>query len=415
MNLDKVRKSFKAQLKEAASNLDKEPYEVSMAEFLASCKEANYSHIKHAGGFTNLQKLYYPKPLIEEAGNKIIKGHLTKLNKEYGSSGYLLRELEASLLNVISKEPIKYHKAPRKVKSKGVSKRTVVAHLSDLHYGLIIDNKEVDNNSFNWLVASRRTAQVFQQIVEYKTQHRQNSDLVILLNGDILHGLLHDVVAIDPLSTQFVGAMHILTQGISYAATQYSKVEVVCTSGNHGRNPLRHPGRATSQKWDSFETMLYKAIELATSKVHKNVKFTIPKTIFCDVQLHGHRLFVSHGDTGFKLGNPGKSINTKGIVEQINTINAAIKTGKQYNAFFFGHLHTAMHMEVDSGVHLMMNGCLGGVDAYANSIGIYDNPAVQTIFECTPQHVVGDVRFIELKGSENDTALDAIISPFEGI
>jgi len=287
--------------------------------------------------------------------------------------------------------------------------------MSDLHYGCITDSKEVPNNSYNWLIASRRTALFVDQVVRYKEQHRKDSDLVLLLNGDIIHGIIHDLPAVEPLSQQFVGALFILSQAISYAATKFSKVSVVCTSGNHGRNPIRHSGRAASQKWDSFETMLYKALELNIVKVHSNVKFDIPKTIFCDLQLHGHRMFVSHGDTGFNLGNPGKSINVKSLTEQINKINAAEKNFRHYNVFMFGHLHTALHMELDSSTHLMLNGCMGGVDSFANSIGIHDNPVVQTIFECTPENAVGDVRFVTLKRSDNNPNLDLIIRPFEGI
>lgn len=411
---EKVRKDFKRQLKEAALKLSKEPHEVSMAEFLAECKEANYSHIKHVGGFTNLQKLFYPKPLVEQAGNKIVTSHLKKIDSTYGNLGYLLRELEASLLLAVSSMPLKTHK-PVKMSNSKPCKRATVLDLSDLHYGMIANKKEVHNNEFNWLVASRRTAHVFDQAVKYKQQYRKDSELVVLLNGDVLHGVIHDLYAVEPLTDQFVGALHILSQGISYAACNYPSVRVVCTTGNHGRNPIKHPGRAVSHKWDSFETMLYKTLEIHLTSKHKNVSFNIDKTIFADMKLHGHRFFISHGDTGFNLGNPGKSINIKSIVEQINKINAAEKHNQHYNAFLFGHLHTALYMTIDSGVDLVLNGCLGGVDSFSNSIGIYDNPVVQVLFECTPEHPVGDVRFLKLKCADSNSELDKIIQPYEGV
>jgi hypothetical protein len=63
---------------------------------------------------------------------------------------------------------------------------------------------------------------------------------------------------------------------------------------------------------------------------------------------------------------------------------------------------------------LIINGCLSGLDPYANSIGIFDSNPTQQIFEVTPKHAVGDIRLIQVKSADTNEALDKIIQTFKG-
>jgi hypothetical protein len=156
---------------------------------------------------------------------------------------YLIEEIigfedfKAEIKDFNKQVPIKLHKPLKATKNKKKTKRTVVAHVSDTHIGVVINREEMGNlNEFNPTVASRRFAAYFQQVAEYKKHHREDTDLVLLFNGDITAGVIHNQEwGVLPMSSQHGLALRILSQGISYLAQHYSKIRVVCTAGNHGR------------------------------------------------------------------------------------------------------------------------------------------------------------------------------------
>lgn len=241
-------------------------------------------------------------------------------------------------------------------------------------------------------------------------------DLYVNLIGDIIQGQLHDPRDGNPLAEQVCASIHLLSQFVAYvAAAGYRKVVVNCTPGNHGRNTARHQERATNQKWDAIETMVYYAVMKATKHI-PNVSFNLPYTPFVTYSVFGHKVFATHGDTVLKPGYPGKSINVGDVRRQINEINADLEQHEKHKIFVVGHVHVASKTKLPNGVYFMSNGCLIPTDGFAQSIGITDSATCQTVFETTPDHPVGYHCEIDV-GPEHDQdkALDKIISPFTSI
>ena len=172
----------------------------------------------------------------------------------------VMSELEKVLTKVFSKgwiRPIAYNGRTKKTHS-----RIVNLLLSDLHFGAHLDSNECPI-AYNTVEESRRLGRIASQIADYKHQYRNESKLIIHLLGDVIQGQLHDPRDGDPLSIQFAAAVHYLTQFILFCCSQYPKIEVYCTPGNHGRNLARHPGLAVTQKFDSIETMIYVSVKNA--------------------------------------------------------------------------------------------------------------------------------------------------------
>lgn len=319
-------------------------------------------------------------------------------------------ELYEGILNTLKKNVVLKHKISVPKKKKPTT-RTIVAHLSDTHYGVEIRKKELGNiNEFNPLIAARRTAFLFREIAEYKKDKRDITDLVLVLNGDLIAGVIHDQEwGVLPLSSQFHVILTVLSQGISYLANHYSNITVIGTSGNHGR--MMHKSskdRAMNMKWDSFETMLFDSLRTTFNR-DKNIEFILEKTPYSIRNIQGHNFFITHGDTVINVGNVSQTINVKKIESQINVINASLD--KKIDVVMLGHLHKNTRQTLDNGVELMINGTLSGTDSYANALGIFGNFPSQQIFEVTPKHSVGDFRFVKLKDADNDNSLDKIIKP----
>jgi hypothetical protein len=307
-----------------------------------------------------------------------------------------------------------------KVKKGGLH-REVVVMLNDTHYGLIVPKKEVgDVNEYDWKQACRRSAYLAQQVVDYKIEKRQEVEVLhIVINGDILNGVIHDLTArtSELLAHQQNGAIHILTHFIAYCKQNYKKVVVHGTSGNHDDSiHRREGGRVISHKHDSNLAPVYFALS-AIFKNEKDIVFNIPDGMYAEINLPAGRCLATHGDTMFskQLGNPGKSLSTESLSVAINKYNTGeISIGKEpFKLYLYGHVHTHASFTTYDGTKVFIAPSLSGLDIYAKSLAINNNQTGQVIFESTPKHILGDVRLVQVTEADNQKELDNIIPTYK--
>lgn len=302
---------------------------------------------------------------------------------------------------------------PYKSKTRAKTKRVLNLLWSDHHYGAMLDPREVPLK-FGPVEEARRLAAICRQTADYKRHYRDDTELFIHLAGDMIQGQLHDMRDGAPLAEQFASALHCLTQGISFLASEFKQVTVRCTPGNHGRNTSRHKERATNQKWDSIENMLYSALAVAFQKA-PNVRFDIGYKPYYVYETFGNRGFITHGDSVISPGYPGSNLNIASVRKQINEYNATLKDHEKVTVFAVGHVHVGSIVHLPNGAIFISNGCLIPPDAYAQSIGIFDTSCGQWLWESVPGHAVGDHRFIVVdEHTDKDKSLDAIVQPFKG-
>lgn len=287
------------------------------------------------------------------------------------------------------------------------TRRIVNLLLSDLHFGADLNAQEL-LSGYGAIEESRRLAAVIAQTCHYKTQHRDQTRLNVLLNGDIIEGLLgHDDRSAAPLAEQYARAVWLLVQAIGRLAEHFGDVHVYCASGNHGRILQRHPDRATTGKWDSFESMIYIGVREALRHL-PNVKWTIPQTAWTDVPLFDRWLFQTHGDT---LLSKNPAVST--FEGELAKINASRRHHKYYDVFAIGHWHLGRCIEMKAG-RLFVNGALVPANQHAQAIGA-DSLCGQWLWESVEAYPVGDRRFLEV--DERDDArsdFDAFITPWTG-
>ena len=318
--------------------------------------------------------------------------------------------LEKNLVKVLSnKYTVAKEYRPKKKKE---TSRVLNIALGDLHYGARLNKKEFPIK-YTELEESRRTAAVVDQVSQYKLQYRDETELVVHLLGDIIQNQLHDPRDGVPLAEQCAVAIHLLTQAIVYWSSQFKKVTVYCTPGNHGRNKIRHPERAVSQKWDSIETVVYYSIKTACSHI-KNINIDIPYTSYYTYKLFQMRGFATHGDTVFCPGFPGRTINIKNLKDRIYEINNEDTGLAHFNLFLVGHVHVHSTVKLSNDVTFMSNGCLIPADAFLQSIGTMTSPCCQVLWETVPGYMVGDRREIVLdQRVDKDKSFDKLIKPFK--
>jgi UDP-2,3-diacylglucosamine pyrophosphatase LpxH len=283
--------------------------------------------------------------------------------------------------------------------------------LSDLHIGASLSPDE-SPESYAWTEAARRLAFVVDQAAEYKTRYRDRQTLHVYLNGDLFEGFLeHDRADGFPLSEQFVATLRYLAQSIAYLSSAYRSVHVWVVPGNHGRNKLRHPGRATTQKWDSYETMLAVSLREACSRL-ANVTFHISKAPAVVVPLLDGAALLTHGDTELAIGDP----DTRGRTYEIesNRINGNRVYGRHIDLFVVGHWHKGRILRLPRTAWIV-NGPLVPSNGHARTHG-YHGACGQWLWESVIGHPLGDARFIEVGTvQDQDATLDRIVTSFDGV
>lgn len=283
--------------------------------------------------------------------------------------------------------------------------------LSDLHFQALLDDRE-GPYTYGPVEEARRLAKIVLETAEYKMQYRKETELNVSIIGDIIQGQLHDPRDGAVLAQQVAAAAHLLVQAMTFLASQFPKVKIRCVTGNHGRNTSRHKQRATLQKWDSIETMLYVALKHGVAHL-KNVTLEIPKTPYLTYKVFNRRIFGTHGDTVLNPGNPGQAIKVAVLENQINRINASLPDAEEYSVFFCGHVHVGSLVHLMNGSTLITNGCLIPSDSYGVSLGLFEITCGQTLFESVKDYAAGDYRFIYVDAAtDKDASLDKIVSPY---
>lgn len=288
------------------------------------------------------------------------------------------------------------------------AKRSVCLMLSDLHLGAELSGRD-NPIAFGAVEEARRLEYVLRQTLDYKPQYREQSELVLMLGGDMIEGyLLHDLRDGAPLAEQKCIFWRHFRSFIAHCAAQYPSVRVFCQPGNHGRDKVRHPGRATSRKWDGHEWEMYWALREMSSGL-PTVKWQIDLRAVTVIDLYGASVGLSHGDTEIKLGDP----DTRSVqnAQALDRINATRMYGVEFAAWVFGHFHKPRYHPRNPRV--LFNGGLLPPNGHARTQGYIGEPCGQWLWEAVEGYPVGDLRFIEVSESQDrDEQLGKLIVPF---
>lgn len=374
-------------------------------------------HLQRVGGFQGLRDSFFTSlpsaSLVEREEMKGIS-RLTKTNSLALAHDELFmsrfREVMVKVSSELKKMPVPT--LGKKVAGKAKTQRIVTLMLSDLHFGSKLDPRELPFR-YDFEEEARALASVIVRLCEFKVDYREETELVIWLGGDLIRGKIHDRQAGAAGAEQGADAMHLLVQAVRIAAKHYKKVTVHCSTGNHDRDEVRSPGTAYDAKWDSRATLIYFGVKLGVQHL-PNVTFNIPRTAYCTWEAFGRPVYATHGDTNLHPGNPAKTISISSIDAQMKTIQLArVNQGlKPYEAFLCGHVHQGMHLPLPAG-ELVINPALIPVDGFASGVGYAGTRPGQVLFESTPHHVVGDLRFMYVgPDTLKDKSYDRVILPF---
>lgn len=354
------------------------------------------------------------KDYLEELASKTVGQDIKILDRRAAlaaSRDYIFnKELKYSLKEVFKPRWIK--PPIYKGKKAKVYDRMVNILLTDLHFHSLLDPREVPIK-YGPQEEARRFGCVAAQVADYKRQHRSSTILNIIIAGDVIEGILHDMRAAAPLALQIAAAIRHLTNFILFEAGEFSIVNVFTTPGNHDRNKQRHPDRAIFQKWDGHAYTIYDSVKWAIQQSQvKNVKFHSTLKPYTIVPLlGGKKAFATHGDTLLKVKHPSKSVNTQQILHKILKWNTANTIKGPFDVFMVGHHHHPVIMP--SYPALIINGALVPSNEFSLSLDEPQHSCGQVLFESTSTHPIGDFRFICVDDADKQKQFESIITPFK--
>lgn len=423
------------EIQRVSTKLKVHPSLLRKSQFLKEAKQFSEWSLRKVGGLNNIIKAYFPQgdkdlKSIQEQKQQI--SYVNKLEKIVGESDLFVEKLKQAMsdemskmkveINQLDEKATKDYLASLKKMGKGPDskeKRSVVTLWSDHHFGTNVRKTDVGGkNEFTWEIGARRLGMLCEQIATYKIEKRDaHEELVILLDGDNIGGVIHNQEGngYDLITHQVCGTTNYYIQSIAYLRNFFSKIRVICQPGNHSR--MMHKSskdRALQDKFDSFETIIHYHLSAFFSSDPK-VSFEITEAPFSDVSIQGHRVFMTHGDTVFDVGDVGKTISFTKLKNQIDDLNMSEtnKGNPPYEMVCTGHVHHPVVTQTVSGIKVMINGCLVGLDQFALGIGIHSSYPTQLLWETTKKKVKGDIRFIDVGDADADPRYEKIIKPYK--
>lgn len=270
-------------------------------------------------------------------------------------------------------KPLRPVKPPRLTQRKQLVQETLVVLMSDGHHDQIVRPEEVNGlENYNFLVSLRRGEQFCDTIIKFAKHTLVGYDfkrLVVLSLGDSTSGEIHDAERRSAFGNQFknclaIGALH--ASIFRDLAAHFPRVDVVCTSGNHGRrtNRKEYAGGAHNN-WD------YMVNKIAQSYLQDqpNVRFDIPNSWDTIVEIEGFAFHASHGDdVSSASGQPWNGLatqhKTNSGIHRGAGANKPFRNAREVDYYCIGHHHTIGQVD-GNGVGFLCNGAWVATDPYA--------------------------------------------------
>ena len=280
---------------------------------------------------------------------------------------------------------------PRTRTSRTSTPETMVSMLSDWHAGENVSAEGMRGfNQYNDDVFRRRVDAVVDVHLSIKERLEAGGGwryerCVLGCNGDFVSGTIHELEKHSD-HDNIVWAVYatglVLADAIRRIAAEYPRVEVFCTSGNHGRLPdaRRVQQKEPTRSWDTL-VYLFAREHLRNLP---NVSFFIPNSYSVAFDVYGWRFLQTHGhDVKSWNSIPWYGLNR--LVSNINALEAGRGTPIHY--WLFAHFHNASSLPHATG-ESFVNGSLIGANEFAlNALGKADRPQ-QWMLSVHPEHGV---------------------------
>lgn len=264
-----------------------------------------------------------------------------------------LDEFCNALLEKVDQVSVPRLKISTRYKEKHSNKETEVANVifSDWQLGHRTE-------SFNSDIARKRVDYFVVKSLEIINNHRKLYDineLNILLLGDFIQNEMPWFVDLSELEditlNQMVRmAIPLLLSAINEYAKAFSKVNIYCVRGNHGRV-------SNASEKTNFDDIIYTFLTLALENV-EHVNVNVADAWYMFAKVFDYNILLTHGDS-INVGSYG--VPDYGIMNAM--MRWQMSMPKKWNVLTLGHFHIFTHRRWN-GLSYVNNGTLVSDDEY---------------------------------------------------
>ena len=255
------------------------------------------------------------------------------------------------------------------------SPMSLVVHLSDFHYGEVVDPEEIMSlNAYDPEVAARRLYQLETLVMtamDVIGRAHPVPELRLLMLGDMVSGAIHNEIAETNeynLYEQWAQLSLLLAQFVLRLAGKFEKVTIDGVPGNHGRTTQKPSAK---QKYVNWDYLMYQTLSLMLAS-QPNVVCCFPRSPITSVEIQGWRYLLWHGDSIKSWAG----IPFYGVERAIARLRELMQVkGIQFHYAALGHFHTGAEIQRAVGEVLMNPSLKGGDEFSVNNLYSYAPPS----------------------------------------
>lgn len=317
--------------------------------------------------------------------NKRLRNAVADLERRIGDA----QDYRSSILG-LAKEPLK----PKFVYPTGlpsqITGRTVILHISDVHYGETVNIDEMDGaNKYDASIARARLGRLFAKGADLMTEFWKGEppdEIIVALGGDLISGDIHLELmntnepavpaTVREVGERIAGGILLLRQKVGVP------IRVLSVPGNHGRLSLKPQSKRRAA--NSLDLLATDFAEAALRGSDKGITFYQTASPDAYFSAYGFHFCLTHGDAmGSKGGQgyigPGATI----IRGHRKLIDTSWRSGRPVHYVLTGHLHTTLRTPFG-----YANGSVVGYSEYARDLRADPEAARQNMLVVHKTHGV---------------------------
>lgn len=261
--------------------------------------------------------------------------------------------------------------------SKDTKREHLVMHLSDGHHDQVITPDDTGGlERYDFPISMCRAERYVDTILSWTQQTLAPQfyfpSLTVLAYGDHTSGEIHGHTSRSYFRNAFKNAVAIgQLHSLMYRdlAPYFEQVNILYTSGNHGRRSVKKDYLGAHDNWDY---LIAKTAQLYLRDV-ENISFNIPNSFSANIDIDGVGFHVFHGDdVRSSLGIPWY-----GLEKRRHRMMALdnVREGTPIRYYCCGHFHRPGSTTEVNG-EMIINGAWPASDAYSyNSLGGFTEPS----------------------------------------
>jgi hypothetical protein len=318
--------------------------------------------------------------------SRVLRARLTETERELLAA----RDGEAAAVKALSLYEREYAQRPKWLttpKSKTDDRGTLLAVLSDTHYGEVVDPAEVGGfNKYDLSIADQRTERFFRRTIRVARNYFAGvkyDGIVLALGGDLVSGDIHDELQQTNEASTYetiLWAVPRLAAGVEMLAQEFGQVHVVSVPGNHGRDGKipRYKGRSAH----NADTLIARLVAMQLGK-SGDVTFEIPRSLDAPFRIYDFNFSIEHGEELARSFSGSAEIGALGpLMRGTNRKKVAMAAeGVEIHYCVWCHFHQFLPLPSRG---FIANGSVKGWDEYARGRKFTPEQAQQALVIVDP-------------------------------